>query len=173
MAKKHPEEWISRAERGILKSTVHRGITNRTRDHEQIRNGTHSLKQHLKMNEAGYLELGLSPQWTQFFFHFILLLGSRHRVRRLRSSLTPPRETQDDGSRSRGTPQRPGLSPASPREERGWNLPPPLACFQVTSQRVEFLQPRKQACLVKVHMYAWRHRRPQGLSQPPNQPTNQ
>ena len=106
MAKKHPEEWISHAERGILKSTVQRGIANRTPDHEQIRNGTHSLKQHLKMNEAGYLELGLSPQWTQFlvvfFFHFILLLGSRHRVRRLRSSLTPPSETQDDGSRSWG-----------------------------------------------------------------------
>lgn len=105
MAKKRHEEWIARAERGILKSTVHRGITNRTQDHEQIRNGTHGLKQHLQMNEAGYLELGLSPQWTQFlffFFHFILLSGSRHRVHRLRSNLTPPNETQDDGGRSRG-----------------------------------------------------------------------
>lgn len=73
MAKKHQEEWIARAERGILKSTVHRGITNRTQDHEQIRNGTHGLKQHLQMNEAGYLELGLSPQWTQFLFFFFPL----------------------------------------------------------------------------------------------------
>ena len=76
MAKKHPEEWISHAERGILKSTVHRGIANRTPDHEQIRNGTHSLKQHLKMNEAGYLELGLSPQWTQFLVVFFFPLYS-------------------------------------------------------------------------------------------------
>ena len=35
-----------------------------------------------------------------FFFHFILLSRSRHRVHRLRSSLTPPSEKQDNGSQS-------------------------------------------------------------------------
>ena len=72
MAKKHHREWISCAERIILKSTVHREITNRTQGHEQIRNRTHGLKQHLKMNEAGYFELGLSPQCPQVCFFFTL-----------------------------------------------------------------------------------------------------
>lgn len=68
MAKKHHREWILCAERRILKSAVHKEITNRTQRHEQIQNRTHGLKQHLKMNEAGYLELRLSLQCPQFFF---------------------------------------------------------------------------------------------------------
>lgn len=71
MAKKHHREWILCAERRILKSAVHKEITNRTQRHEQTRNRTHGLKQHLKMNEAGYLELRLSlkcPQFVLFFF---------------------------------------------------------------------------------------------------------
>lgn len=72
MAKKHHREWILCAERRILKSAVHKEITNRTQRHEQIRNRTHGLKQHLKMNEAGYLELRLSLQCPQFFFFFPL-----------------------------------------------------------------------------------------------------
>ena len=72
MAKKHHREWILCAERRIL-SAVHKEITNRTQCHEQIRNRTHGLKQHLKMNEAGYLELRLSLQCPQFCFFFFPL----------------------------------------------------------------------------------------------------